>query len=89
VALDVPPVAEMFLRAQGLAPGVEAEVQAIGADGAVLVAVEGRPVALAPALAAGITLASAPATHARQEAWACCSAFWACLRGEAPARAPG
>ncbi len=83
-ALGVPSVAETFLRGQGLAPGVEVEVQAIGADGAVLVAVEGRPLALAPGLAAGITLDSAPAPHAaRQEAWARCSTFWACLRGEA------
>ncbi|MCX7791588.1 MAG: metal-dependent transcriptional regulator [Chloroflexaceae bacterium] len=89
VALEAPPAAEAFLRAQGLTPGVEAEVQAIGADGAVLLAVEGRPIALAPALAAGITLAAAPATYARQEAWARCSAFWACLRGEARACAPG
>ncbi|MCS6883336.1 MAG: metal-dependent transcriptional regulator [Oscillochloridaceae bacterium] len=88
-ALGVPPAAEAFLRGQGLAPGVEVEVQAIGADGAVLLAVEGRPVALAPALAAGITLAAAPRSQTRQEAWARCSAFWACLRGEARACAPG
>jgi DtxR family Mn-dependent transcriptional regulator len=87
-ALGVPPVAETFLRGQGLAPGVEVEVQAIGADGAVLLAVEGRPLALAPALAAGITLAPTPAAHARQEAWVRCSAFWACLRGEAHACTP-
>ncbi len=88
-AFGVPLAAETFLRGQGLALGVEVEVQAIGADGAVLVAVEGRPIALAPALAAGITLAAAPATHARQEAWARCSAFWACLRGETRACTSG
>lgn len=81
-ALPAAPALASFLRAQGLAVGAEAEVLAVGADGAVLLGLGGHQVALAPAVAAEVLLA-APAAHAaRRDAWARCSAFWACPRAD-------
>lgn len=81
--LDLEPAVAAFLQAQGFAPGVEVEVLAAAADGAALIDVGGRQLSLAPALAARITLAPTPADHnVRHEAWARCSHFWTCLRGE-------
>jgi DtxR family Mn-dependent transcriptional regulator len=82
-ALTLEPGAAAFLSRQGLVVGAELEVLAAGSDGAALVEVGGRQVALAPALAARVLLAVAPAGHsARHEAWARCSRFWTCPRGE-------
>lgn len=83
-ALSLEPTSEHFLRSQGLEVGAVVEVLAVGSDGAVLVAVDGRQIALAPALASGVLLVAEPLDNGeRHEAWSRCSAFWACLRGEA------
>ncbi|NTU84275.1 MAG: ferrous iron transport protein A [Chloroflexales bacterium] len=88
-ALQVEPTTAAFLRAQGLVPGAEAEVLVVSADGALLLGVDGCQLALAAAVAAQVTLAMAPTGHAaRREAWARCTAFWACPHGEECARAP-
>lgn len=82
-AVDVEPAAATFLARQGVVPGAEAEVLAVGADGAVLIQVDNHQVALAAALARRISLdASAVAHTARHAAWRRCSAFWSCVRGE-------
>lgn len=88
VALPSEPGVAGFLRAQGLAPGAAVEVLVVGADGAVLLAVGGRQLGLAPAIAAQVALA-APDHGTRRETWARCSAFWACPRGEECAATPG
>lgn len=83
-ALHLDAASASFLRSQGLEVGAVAEVLAVGSDGAVLVAVDGRQIALAPALAEGVLLVGDLEGNAeRHAAWAQCSAFWACLRGEA------
>ncbi|NTW03732.1 MAG: metal-dependent transcriptional regulator [Oscillochloris sp.] len=85
--IQVASMTAAFLRAQGLSQGAEAEVLAVSTDGAVLLAVGGNQLALAPAVAAQVTLATTPLTHeARHDAWARCSAFWSCPRGEDCAR---
>ncbi len=71
-----------FLRAQGLSLGCEAEVLAVGGDGAVLLSVDHHELSLAPAVAAQVALAAPAGPAARSEAWARCSAFWACLHSE-------
>ncbi|MCS6839460.1 MAG: FeoA domain-containing protein [Roseiflexus sp.] len=82
-AVDAEPTAAAFLTRQGVVPGAEAEVLAVGADGAVLIQVNDHQVALASALARRIFLdASAVAHTARHAAWRRCSAFWSCVRGE-------
>ena len=84
-AIDVEPAAAAFLAQQGVVPGADVEVLAVGIDGAVLLQVDDYQVALASALAGRITLAAGSAAHtARQAAWRRCSAFWSCVRGEAP-----
>jgi DtxR family Mn-dependent transcriptional regulator len=87
-ALDLGAGATAFLQGQGLTPGAVVEVLAVGADGAVLLGMAERQIALAPALAAQVTLAAAAGPNARQAAWARCSSFWSCLRGEACTCAP-
>lgn len=85
---DEPGVAG-FLRSQGLAPGAAVELLAVGGDGAVLLAVGGRQLALAPSVAAQVALSAPAPDHAtRRETWARCSAFWACPHSEACATAP-
>ncbi|MGQ9775424.1 metal-dependent transcriptional regulator [Chloroflexus sp.] len=56
-AVDVEPAAATFLLRQGIAPGTDAEVLAVGADHAVLLQIGAQQVALAPSLAGRITLA--------------------------------
>jgi len=86
-AIQVAPMTATFLRAQGLAQGAETEVLAVSSDGAVLLAVGAQQLGLAPEIAAQITLSAAPVAHAaRHDAWARCSAFWSCPRGEDCAR---
>jgi DtxR family transcriptional regulator, Mn-dependent transcriptional regulator len=88
-AVNSAPSTAAFLRSQGLAPGAQARVLAVGADGAVLIEVGGHQVALAPSVAAQITLMPTPANRAaRHDTWARCSAFWECLHGEACACMP-
>ncbi len=82
-AVDAEPAAAAFLARQGVVPGADAGVLAVGADGAVLLEIAGHQVALADALASRITLAAGSAPHtARHAAWRRCSAFWSCVRGE-------
>lgn len=82
-AVDVESAAAAFLARQGVVPGAEAEVLAVGADGAVLIQVDDHQVALAAALARRISLDASAAAHtARHAAWRRCSAFWSCVRGE-------
>lgn len=77
VAAD--PMVAAFLRAQGLVPGMLVEVLAISAEGAVLVGLGNRHVALAPSMATQIMLAPPSADHSlRHRAWARCSAYWSC-----------
>ncbi len=84
-AVDAEPAAAAFLAQQGVAPGADAGVLAVGGDGAVLLHVNDHQVALASSLAGRITLAVGSATHtARHAAWRRCSAFWSCVRGETP-----
>jgi DtxR family transcriptional regulator, Mn-dependent transcriptional regulator len=81
--------AAAFLYGQGLRPGAPIELLGVGADGAVLLGLGERQVALAPTVAAQLSLASVPQDHAaRHAAWASCGSFWACLRGEACVCAP-
>ena len=87
-ALPAEPTAAAFLRAQGLMTGAEVEVLAVGAEAGVLLAVAGRQLALAPAVAAQVTGAPLEGHAARREAWARCSAFWACPHGEECGRGP-
>lgn len=83
--VDAEPAAAAFLAQQGVVPGTDAGVLAVGVDGAVLLQVDDHQVALASSLASHITLAAGSATHtARHAAWRRCSAFWSCVRGEAP-----
>lgn len=87
-ALPPEPGVAGFLRAQGLAPGAVVEVLAVGADGAVLLGVNGRQLSLAPAVAAQVLLAAAATEHsARHAVWARLSAFWDCPHGEECPRA--
>jgi DtxR family transcriptional regulator, Mn-dependent transcriptional regulator len=87
-ALELDAGASTFLQGQGLTPGAVVEVLAVGADGAVLLGMAERQIALAPAVAARVTLAAATGPNARQAAWARCSSFWSCMRGEACTCAP-
>lgn len=88
-ALPAEPGVAGFLRAHGLVPGAAVEVLVVGGDGAVLLAVAGRQLTLAPAIAAQIALTVPEAHHgARRETWARCSAYWACPRAEDCAAAP-
>jgi DtxR family Mn-dependent transcriptional regulator len=88
-ALPTEPGVAGFLRTQGLAPGAAVEVLVVGGDGAVLLAVAGRQLTLAPAIAAQIAVTVPVEDHStRREAWARCSAFWACPRSEECAAAP-
>ena len=87
-AVNSAPGSAAFLHSQGLVPGAEARVLVVGADGAVLIEVGGREVALAPSVAAQITVAPMPADQARRDTWARCSAFWDCLHSEARACMP-
>lgn len=83
VALQVPPMTASFLRAQGLTQGAEVEVLAVSTDGAVLLAIADQQVALAASVATQVVLSVATETHTlRHAAWARCSAFWSCPRGE-------
>jgi DtxR family transcriptional regulator, Mn-dependent transcriptional regulator len=78
-----------FLHGQGLVSGAPVELLGVGADGAVLLGMGERQVALAPTVAAQLSLAGTPQGHAtRHAAWASCSSFWACLRGDACTCAP-
>ncbi|MCS6940820.1 MAG: metal-dependent transcriptional regulator [Roseiflexaceae bacterium] len=82
-AVDAEPAAATFLARQGVVPGAEAEVLAVGADGAVLIQVNDHQIALASALARRIALDIGAIAHtARHAAWRRCSAFWSCVRGE-------
>jgi DtxR family Mn-dependent transcriptional regulator len=82
--ISAEPVLTAFLRAQGIVPGVPAELLVVSSNGAVLLGIADQQVALAPAVAAQITIAAVGPEHAaRHQAWARCSAFWDCLRGEA------
>ncbi|WP_322511349.1 metal-dependent transcriptional regulator [Chloroflexus sp.] len=80
-AIDAEPAAVAFLARQGLVAGAAVEVLAVSDDQAVLVQTAEHQLALAPALAARVMLA-VPAAD-RRATWRRCSAFWACVRGEA------
>jgi DtxR family Mn-dependent transcriptional regulator len=83
-AVGSAPSVAAFLKSQGIMPGTEAQVLVVGADGAVLIESGGYQIALAPSVAAQVTILLTPADHAaRHTSWARCSAFWACLHGEA------
>ncbi|NJN16946.1 MAG: metal-dependent transcriptional regulator [Oscillochloris sp.] len=54
--LELEPATAAFLSGQGITPNVTVEVLAVGADGAVLLNVDERRIALAPTIAAQIRL---------------------------------
>ncbi len=87
VALPSEPGIAGFLRAQGLALGATAEVLVVGADGAVLLSVDGRQLSLAPTVATQVLLTEATDHSARHAVWARLSAFWSCPCGEECPRA--
>lgn len=77
------PAIAAFLQGQGLTIGAEVVVLVAGADGAVLIEVGERQVALAASIASRVMLRPIAADHAaRRETWARCSDFWACLHGQ-------
>lgn len=79
--ISAEPVIARFLRAQGVQPDVPIEVLAVGGDGTILLGLAGRHVALAPTVAAQVSvfpLSDEPSP--RQRTWARCSDFWACLQ---------
>lgn len=82
-SVGVDAVAAAFLQRQGVGVGVEAEVLIAGSDGGMLLGIGGQEIALAPAIAARITVEYGEPDHTvRHAAWLQCSHFWACLRGE-------
>lgn len=81
--IHVPTMTASFLRAQGLVQGAAAEVLAVSTDGSVLLALAGKQLALAAAVASQVLLVAEPdATTSRHDTWARCSDFWACPRGD-------
>ncbi len=84
LSIPAEPVTAAFLQAQGIRPNALIEVLVVAADGTLLLKIAEQPIALAASLAAQIIVEPLAAEQdTRQQAWARCSAFWACLRGEA------
>lgn len=82
-SITTEPGISAFLHAQGLICGAEAKVLVVGTDGTLLLDIGGRSIALASDVAAHITISSRRSSNTtRQETWARCSSFWACLHGE-------
>jgi DtxR family Mn-dependent transcriptional regulator len=64
-ALPAEPALAAFLHAQGLVLGAQAEVLVVSADGAMLLGVDGRQLALAPTVAAQVALSAKAAELVR------------------------